>query len=225
MPSRAALQASQAATERKINDDKTFKVASDFVKRKVTKMFAGSALFTEDNFSQMPSFTNKEMVYGRVLGRGGFGIVNDVKSLTIDKSVERADTENCKALASQCVNPKTGAINYAIKQLSTECKCDANKLVQGIMDMAVETYFLSSLSHPNIIKLNANRVGDIYHHCYFVIMDKLTETLEQRLFKWKQKSTKLFRKTKDKDKQKYFRMGLGYGIDIASALEYLHEMR
>lgn len=224
MPSRAALAAA-AAKESKKSNDEAFKKACDFCERKVKKLFKGSIVFEEDRISAQCKFSNKEIAYGRVLGRGGFGIVNEIKSLKIDDTLHRDNIDACKMLAANCQDCKSGDANYAIKQLSLECKCDAQKLVQAIMDLAIETYFLSSLSHPNIIKLLGIREGSIYNQGCFVIMDRLYETLEQRLIRLKKKGSSMFsRKSKGK-RDELLLTKVSYGIDIASVLKYLHEMR
>ena len=56
-------------------------------------------------------------------------------------------------------------------------------------------------------------------------MDRLYETLEQRLIRLKKKGSSMFsRKSKGK-RDELLLTKVSYGIDIASVLKYLHEMR
>ena len=64
--------------------------------------------------------------------------------------------------------------------------------MQGLADLNLETKFLSSLPHhPNIIKLRAIADGDRFHPDYFLVLDRLFDTLEQRLVQWRAKAKKL----------------------------------
>jgi serine/threonine protein kinase len=111
---------------------------------------------------------------------------------------------------------------YAIKRLRSILIDDQSTIIQGMIDMATETRILCSLPHhPNIIKLRAigsnhnhnnynynnNGAGNseeyaspyyMFHEDYFLVLDRLYGTLEEKWFHWK----KLDRNLKKKQQQK-----------------------
>ena len=80
---------------------------------------------------------------------------------------------------------------YALKRLKPSVLADPDLLMQGIADMATESRFLASLEyHPNIVKLRG-MAQDKFQSGYFIIMDKLGDTLEQRIERiWRPKEKK-----------------------------------
>ena len=87
---------------------------------------------------------------------------------------------------------ESGDSRYVLKQLQKRVIHDPKKLMQGLADLNLETKFLSSLPHhPNIIKLRAIADGDRFHPDYFLVLDRLFDTLEQRLVQWRAKAKKL----------------------------------
>jgi serine/threonine protein kinase len=87
---------------------------------------------------------------------------------------------------------ESGDSRYVIKQLQKQVIDDPKKLLQGLADLNLETKFLSSLPHhPNVIKLRAIADGDRFHPDYFLILDRLFDTLEQRIVQWKTKAKNL----------------------------------
>ena len=56
--------------------------------------------------------------------------------------------------------------------------------------MAVETMFLSVVSHPHIITMRAFGANGMFKPNYFIILDRLYDTLEARIPKWKLQSRK-----------------------------------
>lgn len=96
-----------------------------------------------------------------------------------------ACTEQRKFLAQHCWRD-SGAARYALKTLKASLIANPNKLFQAILDLNLETRFLSSVEyHPNIIRLRAISQGDRFDPHYFILLDRLYDTLETRLEKWK----------------------------------------
>ncbi len=78
-----------------------------------------------------------------------------------------------------------------VKCLFTSMSKLAKYLCEHFSDLAVEAEFLSALSHPNIIKLRGVSQGGA--ECfgngpggYFLIIDRLFETLDERIKNWKE---------------------------------------
>jgi serine/threonine protein kinase len=106
------------------------------------------------------------------------------------------------------------------KDIPDECKEDA------AIDLASEAKFLTSLSHPNIVKLRAV-VGVPGHSDFLMVMDRLYMTLDQKIAEWRkaEKSYKGFlghfgRRQEDLNQVRMDRMVALY--DISRAMRYLH---
>lgn len=89
---------------------------------------------------------------------------------------------------------------YACKQLKQELLSNVKDYIKAAAELAYEAFILSSLDHPNIIKLRglpeegiacfgdvANETQDMSMlpaSSFFLIMDVLQETLDQRIERW-----------------------------------------
>jgi hypothetical protein len=120
---------------------------------------------------------------------------------------------------------------FALKQLKKRVTDEPHALLQGIADMATEARVLSSMVHPNIVKLRGVARGQNvpFQRDYFILLDRLYDTLEARIKKWKAKDTKLqggrglvvdFNQTR---RRQLWRERVGFIRDFASALAYIHE--
>ena len=95
-------------------------------------------------------------------------------------------------------------------------------------DLANETLFLGSIDHPHIIKLRAIGETDMCGKDFFIILDRLYDTLASRLVKWKAAETKysgikrIFRKRVSVKRKDLLLDRLSYASQLASALVYLH---
>lgn len=86
----------------------------------------------------------------------------------------------------------TNPSRYAIKHLNPELMNFPEKFTKAAIDLACEAEFLLSLDHPHIVKLhglplfgsNAYRCGE--HHAFFFVMDRMVETLHDRVRVWRQ---------------------------------------
>lgn len=252
MPSKAAMEAYAAiqvkeGTSRKIaangpSKDALIKAGTEFARKKVGENLGSYELIKDDNLNDTPQFAMSDLELGKVLGRGGFGVVNEISGISIKEGTDadgpeggdEADysgDESWAFIAKHCIR-EGGDARYAIKCLSNEIKNDPAQFIQGIMDMSVETNFLAAIEHPNIIKMRAYATGDAFHPNYFVVLDRLYDTLEVRLRKWSKKvrrsSSLLARKVFDKKgvkREKLLEDRLVCAFDLSAALEYLHGLK
>ena len=196
--------------------------------------------YSMDKDSVAP-FKSKEIKVGKWLGSGEFSDVYEIKSFYLDKNLpENAsarDVETRKYMSGRAKYRSTKKCTYALKHLRPNL-IDAYKPCQWAQfacDLVQEAEFLAALQHPNIIKLRGvSYLGSSGFHQgpkgYFLIIDRLNETLEQRIVKWK-KSTK--RRSVD-----FFKSDATCGamdamlsqqleilLQIAAALVYLHEKK
>mmetsp|Transcript_745 Transcript_745/g.969 ORF Transcript_745/g.969 Transcript_745/m.969 type:complete len:357 (+) Transcript_745:361-1431(+) len=127
-------------------------------------------------------------------------------------------------IAEHCIR-NAGEARYALKILSPEVIKDTASFLQCVIDMAVETRFLSDIEHPNIIKLRALAKVEAYHEKYFIVMDRLFDTLEHRLKKWQTrlKKQKGFLRDRSGEKLKeLYEERIVVAFDLADAVSYLH---
>jgi serine/threonine protein kinase len=127
-------------------------------------------------------------------------------------------------VASRSKKTRKGG-GYVLKSVST----DVDKLtyMKGNVDIALEAKFLAALYHPNIIELIAVSNAKPCHSGYFLILEKMTETLTKRIKAWMDKdrlSKGLFGCLPGGQKKvvELYRERIKASYDIASALYYLH---
>jgi len=176
-------------------------------------------------------YRRDQLLIGKQLGAGGFCQVHEV---TVK------DEPNFVGTTGE--TPK-----YAIKFLKKITMVDKKLYVQGAADLAVEANFLAALSARNperkhVVRLHGIADGLIEHseHTHgmertlFLIMDKLSETLEHRIQQWKgeDKSTSgignAMTRTGIEFQEKRFEKLRGeqllVGLQVAEAMQYLHSV-
>ena len=123
---------------------------------------------------------------------------------------------------------REGEARYAIKILSKDCCANPSLFLKGTIDMAVETRFLAVLEHPHIVKMRAVSSVGQFEEGYFIVLDRLFDTLEQRLQHWNKKVKrtrsvvgKLSGGKKNRIKLTMNRIGVAH--DLSSALQYMHK--
>ena len=103
--------------------------------------------------------------------------------------------------------------------------------MDAVMDIAIEAQILSQISHPNIVKMCGTSDKDPLSANFFVIMERLCATLEDRLFDWREQVTCTnksrfffgFGKTKRRVLNDLWTKRLSVAKELASAISYLHE--
>jgi len=111
--------------------------------------------------------------------------------------------------------------------LNTEVINDPAMYIQAIQDAAVETRFLSDIEHPNICKMRGMATCDPFNEDYFLVLDRLYDTLEKRLEKWAKQSKRangfMGKVGKGRAKAKeLLEDRLVAAFDLSAAIEYLH---
>lgn len=207
----------------------------EYAEKKHTEYFIESSI--ADNASTFPKFDKQQLNLGKVLGKGGFSTVYEVREVqVVDSSCEtKTTTDECQFIADHCLRESErthykngGDARYAIKLLSPEVVADNGKFIQGIIDMATETRVLSDTEHPNIVKVRAFAHVSPFHDEYFIMMDRLYDTMESRITKWAKKvkqnsglGGRMFDR-KGLKKKKLWEDKIMAAFDLSSALGYLH---
>ncbi len=207
-------------------------------------LVAGSAFFKSNPTRPIPRFGSGELEIGDLLGTGGFCAVREVKAITLSPSLShlqpKIDAQNLEfseTLTRQYMtenSQRDGDARYAIKRMKQKFDSDKKKH-RGMLDLAIEASYLSSLSHPNIIKIRGLLSCDsmVRTEGFFIVLDRLYDTLQKRIddvWPRKYKSMGLMGPFAfiGKDKMKltalyYERMIVAY--DLASSFRYLHSKK
>jgi serine/threonine protein kinase len=188
--------------------------------------FAKSSI--ADNSAKFPKFDRDQLKLGKILGKGGFGTVYEVKQVYVNGKGEKDERQ---FISEHCVR-ESGDCRYAIKVLSEEVVSNTDVFVRGTLDMAIETRVLSDTEHPNIVKARAVATFSPFEQGqYFIMMDRLYDTLEGRIEKWRKKAArlsglggKLFDRQGTK-KRDLWEERLVAAFDLSDALGYLHSKK
>lgn len=186
-------------------------------------------------------FEMGEVRGGRHVGTGGFCNVHEVSRIVPtndNKSYSRAETCNREFIKST-TKRKNGERRYVIKTIKPE-KMSSHG---AHADLQMEASLLSTIRHPNIIRLRGISRGvatDIIFTIlkqpdeHFIILDRLKDTVRGRIAStWKRELQRLTHPNLlvglwnheriAKRKQQVLLERLTAALDIASALTYLHE--
>ncbi|KAL7525348.1 hypothetical protein ACHAXR_003338 [Thalassiosira sp. AJA248-18] len=206
-------------------------------------MMASSPLNKSDN-KPLPALAFQEILLGDIIGRGGFSFVHEIKDVKLQEIYDTGNDEAASRAAFASTFDTTADDNgpnsilpikppsqqFVLKTLRPDLPEDEHN--KGIIDLAVEAQFLAALSHPHILSLRGHANSDPLESRYFVILDRLVATLDNKL--------KIWRKDVGLNMGYWFGPCLGYccgkshvlhriwlerftvARDIASALEYLH---
>eukprot|EP00956_Cyclotella_meneghiniana_P030485 scaffold76896_cov53-Cyclotella_meneghiniana.AAC.4 len=190
----------------------------------------------------IPTYKKGELLIGQHLGKGSFSDVFEV--VLSPKAVVTSEAKGRETLANsdgrkkpqrrssmsssvcvgsmgrtQFVTAHQGKqISLAMKCLRPQTRCNFDHFLVGIEDLVHETAILSTLDHPNIVKL-WGRAGDIssfeLNDGYFILLDKLQDTLQDRIDRWA-KGYPNARKNAPTLSQ------IKVACDVSDALSYLH---
>ncbi len=114
---------------------------------------------------------------------------------------------------------------YACKHLKEDLLTRPDEFQTAATELAYEAHMMSSFDHPNILKLRGwaqngiSSFEDGRHDSFFLLLDLLDETLDQRIERWNQDQAFLDQRTANLR----FLEKLQILIEIASALDYVHD--
>ena len=205
-----------------------------------------SRISTAEAELYIPRFQSSELVLGPLLGTGGFNNVYEVAKIVLDDHAP--ESEHAQSIMSS--GPQTELRRraaddedrrFAVKFLNKKTLSDPDRYCIGAADLVLEAKFLASLDNVHIIKLRgmpANGtagVGSCEELSYFLLLDRLPTTLNQRMEQWHKQQEQLdnaggVRKlwamaNSQKKEKKLAAERLQVALDVADALEYLHAQR
>ena len=169
-------------------------------------------------------------MFGKYLGHGGFCTVTELQAIKLKdggKNDEESEgggvTQNRAFISANYL--RNGEARYAIKKLTKDLygTRPEQTFISGVIDLMIEVKFLAVIRHPNIIKMRAIADTEPNSKDFFIVLDRLDETLSKRVEVWKKEKGKggIFKKTKEDENEFIHRLIVG--MDIASALKYLHD--
>eukprot|EP00934_Nitzschia_sp_Nitz4_P000923 Nitzschia sp. Nitz4//scaffold61_size107673//46608//47849//NITZ4_004234-RA/size107673-processed-gene-0.185-mRNA-1//-1//CDS//3329555707//923//frame0 len=169
---------------------------------------------------QLPRFDREDFELGDLIAFGGFSNVYALEFFHVESEL----TEE----------PENEKRQYVVKHLNPKLAYNPKKLVVGAKDLVMEAHFLSSLDHENIISLRGWSAAGIAGFAatgradgFFLILDRLDMILAKKISNWREeaKARKSLIKGRNTEKNRLFQERLKTAIDVASAVNYLHERR
>jgi serine/threonine protein kinase len=167
-------------------------------------------------------FDRSEIRTGRLLGRGGFADVYEIVAFDLNEELSSQLSPEYQTIrekyATEVIDPLTGQGRYVIKQLRDCLLRDKKVFSAATSDLALEAAYLSQIDHPHIVALRGlpatglDALAEGRHDGYFLILDRLHETLDDRISQWQLQNENTETK-------------MEYARQLASALDYLHERR
>jgi serine/threonine protein kinase len=191
-------------------------------------------------FNDIPEIIKSDFTITGHLGKGSYSDVFEVvfkrndhpgvtKTTTINTSRRPARARRATSALSSSVTAtlsrqhaaqgtNEGRRTLAMKCLRPQIRSDADQFMIGAEDLVHETAILANLSHPNIIKLHGRASGHltdafVLNDGYFILLDRLTETLHDRIEGWKADLDCLHGPTMNQ---------IEVAQTVANAMSYLH---
>jgi len=218
------------------------KLTEPFLRKRSSQILVEKAkeisVFNPEAEKNIPRFDPSELLIGSRLGSGGFCDVNEVKrvKLSAKSQEEIAEQEASGGLKQTFIVTQDKAFiaanfiregqgRYAIKKLKGDifAQGDPQHFVSGVIDLAMEVKYLAVLQHPHIIKMRAIASTNHCSDRFFIVLDKLYDTLDTRISSWKKQAGKLMAKKTDKEDLLISRLTAAY--DISTALTFMHDQR
>lgn len=136
--------------------------------------------------NSIEKFTHRLGEFGRhIIGRRKRK--NGSNESTLGNSSSSVGSKNLDGRNRTPRRPSTtnNRTRYVVKQLSPELKhLDKINFLKGTVDLAMETRFLSLLDHENIICITGVSSNGAFSDGYFIVLEKLNETLGRRVKIW-----------------------------------------
>jgi serine/threonine protein kinase len=175
---------------------------------------------------------NPEITVGRIIGQGGFSLVNEISHIDLYEVNDTSDDQARlrRALASSNNDRSHQRPLFVLKKLRDDLP--EEEQAKGVVDLAIEAEFLAFLSHPGIISMRAMANSDPHSTAFFVILDRLVTTLDRRFNFWRKEVGDNvgiwmgccigYCCAKKHALYELWLQRLAVARDIAKAMEYLH---
>ena len=102
-------------------------------------------------------------------------------------------------------------------------------VLSAITDLAIEARYLSVVSHPNIIRVRGFSSCDPFSGGYFIVMDRLVNTLTDQIGEWNRRVKRLTSLSglccNNESIDILWEEQLMAAYGLASALNYMHSQK
>lgn len=210
--------------------------ASRYATRVCQEMTKRSSLIKDLKKDSVPHFERDEIMpyLGDKLGKGGFNNVYELEKINLDESSPVNDEQRQQRLV---VKRNIGRKLLAVKFLNEAAMANTNEFCNGAADLLLEAKYLSAISnhpHPSIISLHgvaaAGAAGFATGQMggYFLVVDRLYDTLDKRIDIWKELKRRKLRHLSPaniKLLQAMFLQRLHVACDICGAIRHLHNLK
>lgn len=171
----------------------------------------------------IPILDYSKMVVGKELGAGSFSCAYEIKRI------------HASSGGSTLGKPLVDQPQYIMKKLSRKVLAHPLLFAACAADLLQEGRILALLrNHSNVIQLRGwsgpNMIDEYFVHksrekC-FLVMDRLDQTMETKLLKWKESKPSVWTTLPSKRKQLELELKqekMGHILNFARALEHLHK--
>eukprot|EP00979_Chaetoceros_neogracilis_P001569 scaffold269_cov245-Chaetoceros_neogracile.AAC.18 len=192
----------------------------------VVSKTTGSHLMDADAEAAVPRFQPRELQIGAILGKGGFCTVSEVSDITLASNLAPPSHADDNLTAHILQDRNYMAHNYL--RNGKETRYAIKTLSESLMKDPERIELMNIYIVQNIIKMRAISDVSPYSRGYFLVLDRLFDTLSVRISAWKAKKsfTAGIGKVRDlrgSKKKELWIDRLMVSYDICMALKYLHD--
>lgn len=181
--------------------------------------------------ASIPKLAFSEIYMGNLVGQGGFSLVYAISKIVLDPVNDTSETQATyrQDMSRRCIIEETDSSRYVVKMLRNDLPED--EYTKGVLDLAVEARFLKRLSHPHIVQMIATANSDPLESRFFVVLEMLGLTLEDKIGNWRKDLHKVmtiwcgpfgYCCANNAILNKSWMERIVVSRSIASAIEYLH---
>ncbi|CAB9510167.1 Ephrin type-B receptor 3 (Fragment) [Seminavis robusta] len=195
-------------------------------------MTSSTAPKTIQELDHLPKLAYREITVGRIIGQGGFSLVNEISHIDLDEVNDTTeDQARLRRFFASSNNDRSHQRPlFVLKKLRNDLP--EEEQAKGVVDLAIEAEFLAVLSHPGIISMRAMANSDPHSTSFFVVLDRLVTTLDRRFNFWRKEVGENvgmwwgccigYCCAKKHALNQLWLQRLAVARDIAKAIEYLH---
>jgi len=188
-------------SEQKYFPTRTARSIVDYVRDDVESIIQKSRVISnewEEKNNVFGLFEKNELKLGKLIGSGGFSDVYEISGFSASWQSSSSSSQTWshqqrldrKIMKENAVD-EDGNLKYVVKNLKVKMMDSTKKFCMAAGDLVLEAQYLSSLNHENILKIRGWTATGIEsysngkHDDYFLILDRLEETLDKRMKSWK----------------------------------------
>ncbi|CAB9500761.1 activated protein kinase kinase kinase 7 [Seminavis robusta] len=202
------------------------KIIFDAIRSTAQQAIEASPILSQSPENSVEYYHGYQVKKGKVILNGDFYDFSLVKSLQQEN--DNTDASSMFDSGEFTLTAFWRQCRYVAKRLSQKCSTEGDILQQATLRLVLEAKYLARLCHPNLVKARGMPCGEeAAHGCsgdFFLITERMTETLGARLERWRKNPTKSsICHDQCVPGSRDFRHKLGYAKSLIDALKYLHD--